>query len=456
MAFNSFLYAFFLLSTLVLYRRINSPAIILISSSIIFYIFAGFVDTALIIFVIISNWLIIQTIPAPRVRVYASVILNIGVLFFVKYKALFLNFDNTAGSYVDITLPLGISFYCFQCLAYQIDTYKDKTLQTNSFVEFSIFISFFPQLVAGPIVRAKQLLPEIKKICAGNKKRIRLYSYGLFLCTLGLVKKIYFADSLSPIVDDSFFQLPADSFTAWKGAFLFGFQIYFDFSGYSDIALGSAYFFGIHLPVNFKTPYLSSSPQEFWQRWHITLSTWIRDYLYIPLGGGRKGMIQAFFTLIVVMSLAGLWHGANFTFIVWGLLWGIYIFVSRIIRYINFNIPFIIKWAVNITIIMTLWVFFRSPNIEYALNYLSIMYDLNNLSISQISLLLTPGHLLTITGVSLLFFIHWAEMFITNRNNLQLLKKINGPYLIGLLSGISFFLLILPNESANPFIYFRF
>jgi len=312
MYFNTLEYYGFFLVTWLLARHAPKPALVLLFASVAFYVVAGWFDTALIAGLIGVNWLLIRFVADGRTRVTLAVAVNIGVLVAVKYRV-FLAGDPGADqmTYIAAVLPLGVSFYTFQLLAYQVDAVRDPALRERGVGPFALFVIFFPQLIAGPIVRAQQLLPQIRRLFAGNRRRLRLYSYGLGLCALGLGKKIILADSLGPIVDDIFVLGPATMAEAWTGAWLFTFQIYFDFSGYSDIAIGCAYLLGIRLPLNFRTPYLSTSPREFWQRWHITLSTWIRDYLYIPLGGGKGSMARQLSILLLVMGAAGLWHGAS-------------------------------------------------------------------------------------------------------------------------------------------------
>jgi alginate O-acetyltransferase complex protein AlgI len=319
MYFNTLEYFGFFLLVWAALRYVPGPATVLFVASIIFYIVAGWFDTTLIALLIVANWLLLSYVSTPKLRIILAVIVNVGVLVAVKYRVL-LGGDpgDDPTAFVDMVLPLGISFYTFQLLAYQIDTARDASLRERDPRTFALFIIFFPQLIAGPIVRARQLLPQIRALSSKRSPRLRLYSYGLLLCALGLSKKILFADSLSPIVDDIFYLGPTSTGEAWTGAWLFTFQIYFDFSGYSDIAIGSAYLLGIRLPRNFQTPYLSTTPREFWRRWHITLSTWIRDYLYIPLGGSKGLRTQQYAVLVMVMGIAGLWHGANSTFVIWG------------------------------------------------------------------------------------------------------------------------------------------
>jgi alginate O-acetyltransferase complex protein AlgI len=268
-------------------------------ASIGFYAFAGFSDLILIASSIFANWIIVILFRRGVLRIVVAVVFNIGLLAFFKYRwFLFGNEINQSITFISDILPLGISFYCFQILSYHVDCVRRTAPEADSARIFALFVSFFPQLIAGPIVRPNQLIPALGRIFSGHLPRLWMPTFGLSLCLVGLVKKIVFADSLAPLVDEIFFEQPANVAEAWLGAWLFTFQIYFDFSGYSDIALGSAYLLGIRLPVNFRTPYVSLSPREFWQRWHITLSNWIRDYVYLPLGGNGGGAFRQAIVLV--------------------------------------------------------------------------------------------------------------------------------------------------------------
>jgi D-alanyl-lipoteichoic acid acyltransferase DltB (MBOAT superfamily) len=246
---------------------------------------------------------------------------------------------------------------------------------------------------------------------------------------------------------------PADIFSAWVGAILFSFQIYFDFSGYSDIALGSAYLLGFRLPLNFRQPYLSLNPQDFWVRWHITLSTWIRDYLYIPLGGSRKGgNTRQLLILMVTMMLAGLWHGANWTFIFWGALWGLYIALWRWFGPIKHMLGKL-TWLPHIIIVVVLWVVFRSDSITSASEFLKGMIGMHYGAYSFSTN--TRDSVLIVIGLMSLFGLHCLEGKFSGSRWIMRFRKFNKPLIYGLAVGLIFWLILLP-KSGNPFIYFRF
>jgi alginate O-acetyltransferase complex protein AlgI len=452
MPFNSLAYVLLLTVSGAWMAFLPWPALALIVASLVFYAVAGLFDTAVFLGAVTLNWLIQARLSANRWRIAAAVILNIGLIGYFKYRNLLLGDAGQSGSYIDTALPLGISFYSLQALAYHVDVVRKISGPARSFREFFLFKAFFPQLIAGPIVRAPQVLPQIQRLFDGRPRRHRLLAFGFGLIVLGLAKKVLLADSLAPTVDEIFTARPETAYRAWLGAVLFTFQIYFDFSGYSDIAIGSAYLLGIRLPWNFRTPYMSTSPRAFWQRWHISLSTWIRDYLYIPLGGGRGNPLRAAAVLIGTMALAGLWHGANYTFIVWGAGWGLYILVVRALPPVN--VPAQLTWLVHMLVVILLWVIFRSPNLGYALGYLETMFSFRGglpAAVDDAAPVVQVA-----AGVAALFALHWAEWRLQHRGVLFALRRIDGPLLRGLFAGLAVLLVLLPTYNVNPFIYFRF
>jgi D-alanyl-lipoteichoic acid acyltransferase DltB (MBOAT superfamily) len=431
----------------------------LLFASVVSYAFAGPIDTALFGLVILVNWrlgLIMR--PAARGPLIAAVVFNIGVLAAFKYRNLLLGLDAESQSFVaGVAIPLGISFYTFQSIAYLADIYRGQVIPERSLVRFALFKSFFPQLIAGPIVRAHILLPQVERLFAGTLRPSRLVGFGLLLCLVGIVKKVMGADSLAPIVDDIFARGPAGAFTAWLGIWLFAFQIYFDFSGYSDMAVGMARMLGVKLPVNFRTPYLAASPRAFWQRWHITLSTWIRDYLYQPLGGSRcGGPLRQTLVLVAVMGLAGFWHGANWTFLVWGLLWGGAIALWRVTGPVWQRLPAAAGWLATLLVVLLLWVPFRAPSIGAAGDYLATMLGWS--AAGPVSYLAADdmGTALIVLGAAALLALHRAEQHAAGPRLLRLLRRWDGPFLRGVTIALIGWLLILPKTNPNPFIYFRF
>jgi D-alanyl-lipoteichoic acid acyltransferase DltB (MBOAT superfamily) len=459
MAFNSLAYALLLTFSVAWVARGPSPAVMLIVASLVFYAAAGTFDMGVFLAAVTLNWLIQLAVPADRRRIIAAVAVNIGLIGWFKYRNLLLGQTGLAGSYVDTTLPLGISFYSFQALAYHIDVVRGRSGQARSFPEFFLFKALFPQLVAGPIVRPKQTLPQVQRLFDGKQRRLRLLGFGLGLIVMGLTKKVVLADSLAPMVDDIFSAPPDSSYYAWLGAVLFAFQIYFDFSGYSDIAIGSAYLLGIRLPRNFATPFLASSIAELWQRWHITLTRFLRDYVFVPLTDMRLAprryrMSQHFSAIVLTMTLCGLWHGAGLNFVLWGALQGVAMVVAGLwSRHIR-PLPALAGWAVTFMFFVTTLVFFRSPSLSYAFDYLTTMASFCGG---------VPGGVddaapvwEVAVGLAGLFALQGVEAYLQRPAFLYVLRRWDGPLLRGLLTGLSLLIVLLPSNNANPFIYFRF
>jgi len=313
-------------------------------------------------------------------------LINLGMLGFFKYYNFFVDsFASLSASFglqpslktLHIILPIGISFYTFQSLSYSIDIYRGKIKPTNSFISFMTFVSFFPQLVAGPIERASDLLPQFLK--ARTFKSAHLVS-GFRFILYGLFKKMVIADRLAYFVDHIYGSPEKfDGTVLLAATLMFGFQIYCDFSGYSDIAIGSARLLGFDLTQNFKTPYLSGSFRDFWRRWHISLSTWFRDYVYIPLGGNRVSQSRWTINILLTFTLSGLWHGASLTFVIWGFLHGFLLVTEHFLsKFISMTKK--LSWIGYVTtfaIVNLIWVFFRADSLEQSMYIFSSFRNLN-------------------------------------------------------------------------------
>ncbi|MFC1602614.1 MBOAT family O-acyltransferase [Pseudomonadota bacterium] len=460
MSFDSPLFLLFFLSVFGLLRCLPKfGGIILLLASVAFYSVAGLLDMGLVITVVALNYLLSFLVVRDRCWLWVVMLVNLSILIFFKYRHFLIpelaaevsNFYQG-----EILIPLGISFYIFQAIAYQVDVAAGRTAHIRSFWHFALFILLFAQVIAGPILRANALEPQVARAFAGRLRGGRRYwSLGLGLCLLGLIKKAGLADSLAPYVDAVFSLGPADSFTAWIGAVLFGFQIYFDFSGYSDIAVGAGYLLGFRLPLNFRQPYLARDPREFWQRWHITLSTWIRDYLYIPLGGGRAGGFwQQSLVVLLTMGLAGLWHGANWTFIFWGLFWGLYLMVWRLLG-ARLRLPGGFIWILHLIIVTVLWVFFRANNLEQSFDFIGVMFGATGMGNYTVASDFMEKMLIA-AGVVLLMCSHWMEAWVMEFRRVVGWRRLDGPVVWGLLVGLILWLVMIPKIQTNPFIYFRF
>jgi len=347
MLFNSIDFLIFMISVfvlMILFRNKRIQFLILIVASYIFYYFSSGLLFVLLFLSSILDFYIGRKIfesknkKSKRFFLIISIIGNLGILGFFKYANFSIQIANhlrdlfgfSALPMLNIILPVGISFFTFQTMSYTIDIYRGKLQPTPSFLKFMLFVSFFPQLVAGPIVRASEFFPQL------NKKRVFIIpanvKLGLTYISWGIVKKVIFADSLNPFVSNIFSNpLGLNSITIIFGTIAFGIQIYCDFSGYTDIAIGVARLLNFTFPKNFDKPYFAHNPSNFWERWHISLSSWLKDYLYISLGGNIKGKIRTLVNLMITMILGGLWHGASWNFVVWGIYQGLLLVGYKII-----------------------------------------------------------------------------------------------------------------------------
>ena len=319
MIFSSIQFLIFLSFFVISIKYLKYQQKIIILFSLFFYSYWNPIFLFLILYLSSITYLCYK----KNVSSWLSIVFIFLPLAYFKYSEFFFNtlgYDQLISISYKSELPLAISFITFTAVAFVIDTKKKKFIEKVSFLSFLEFIVYFPQLIAGPILRAKELIPILKKKILFSRDNVK---FGVILFTIGFIKKVYLSDSIGVIIDPIFLnpsQIPPEDLI--KGFLLFPLQIYFDFSGYVDMALGISSIFSIELPVNFNKPYLTKSITEFWRCWHITLSNWFKDYLYIPLGGSRSGKTLLFFNLVLTMSVAGLWHGANFNFILWGFLNG--------------------------------------------------------------------------------------------------------------------------------------
>ncbi len=313
---------------------------------------------------------------------------NIGLLFWFKYfnftSANIISlinkiFDKAYENPFSIALPIGISFFTFQSISYVVDVYRGIAPVQKSFSKLALYISFFPQLIAGPIVRYTEVMEEMDH----RQENINDFYHGLCRFIVGLSKKVLIADVLYPSVN-KIFALPVQELTvalSWSGACLFMLEIYFDFSGYSDMAIGMARMFGFHFHENFNMPYISQNITEFWRRWHISLSSFFRDYVYIPLGGNRKGVSKTYANLAIVFLLCGFWHGASWTFLLWGAYHGCFLIAERMLRYKwHFAMKGMAGNVVTLFIVLFGWVLFQCDTVTSAIHYLKAMFGMNQLA----------------------------------------------------------------------------
>lgn len=416
-----------------------------------------------------------------KILLISSLAVNLGLLGFYKYVDFAILQFNIFGNYFNLTndisflnlvLPIGISFYTFQTISYTVDIYRGQLTPSKSFWEFALFVSFFPQLVAGPILRARQFLPQLReKINTANVGRIRQIvinnsnlKFGITLMALGFFKKMFIADNLAPFVN-TIFQDPIglESFTIIMGTIAFAIQIYCDFSGYTDIAIGAAIILGFKIPINFNKPYFATSPSDFWKRWHISLSSWLRDYLYIPLGGNRNSSSRTYANLIIVMFLGGLWHGASWNFVIWGLLHGIYLAIHRAIlnRFPKLKIhPFFKSTPGKILSILTTqylvllaWIPFRVSDFDAMVYSIQKFVFIDFQTENTLDFLLT-NHKSTIMIMILFVILHFISYkkgnLVESITNVRLLYW--SIFLAIIMLSIFFFYI----GDTNDFIYFQF
>lgn len=318
-----------------------------------------------------------------------GIISNLLLLGYFKYSDFFIdNFNlvfNTDIKLLHLALPLAISFFTFQQIAYLVDSYRGETREYD-FLNYALFVTFFPQLIAGPIVHHKEMMPQFasKWNLTKNYKNIAL---GLFVFSMGLFKKVVIADTFAVHATAGFDVATSLTFLeAWTTSLSYTFQLYFDFSGYTDMAIGAALLFNIRLPINFNSPYRATDIQDFWRRWHITLSRFLRDYVYIPLGGNRKGSFRTYGNLMITFLLGGLWHGAGWTFVFWGFLHGVALVIHRAWCNLGFKMWTWLAWLVTFNFVNIAWVFFRAKDWEDAIKVLRGMFRANEAAFSILTL----------------------------------------------------------------------
>jgi alginate O-acetyltransferase complex protein AlgI len=494
MVFNSYTFIAFFILILILHnlpfpwkvKKIN-----LLLASYIFYAawnppFIILLWISTLIDYIVGLKLYDEQNPAKRKWLLAASLAgNLGMLGFFKYGGFLLeNFVAvTSALGIDfhpaepnIILPVGISFYTFQTLSYTLDMYRKASPPEKSLLDFSLFVTFLPQLVAGPIVRPDELIPQFKAPHVATREQMMK---GLFLLSLGLFMKSVLADTLLASPADTVFgaPMPLAAVDAWLGVLAFSGQIFFDFAGYSTCAIGIGYCFGFTLTQNFRYPYAAIGFSDFWKRWHITLSTWLRDYLYIPLGGNRKGEVRTYINLMVTMLLGGLWHGASWTFVVWGALHGSFLCVEKLIRekfvskrkppeqiveaavvvqasiapslgksnaFNNFLLAMFTFFLVNVT-----WVFFRAEDFPTAWRMLSSMFG----QTTNGAALLPTVDMIKVSVV--VFFMILAHWFMRNTSVMEVAKNLKW-WVVSIVWASMLIALIVSQKSSDSFIYFQF
>ena len=467
MVFSSLIFLFFFLPLLlILYFAVPGKYknAVLIMFSLLFYSYGEPVYVLVMLFSTIVDYTVGRLIARGRSRnkntkiyLLVSVVVNLSLLGIFKYGDFAItNINSLIGGTIPlmgISLPIGISFYTFQTMSYSIDVYRGRVEAQRSFFDLLLYTSLFPQLVAGPIVRYSTIAEQI------NNRTVTLTSFSDGFCKFvcGLSKKILIANSLASVADYVFGQAVTDTAvaTAWLGIVAYTFQIYFDFSGYSDMAIGLGKMFGFDFEINFNYPYISSSISEFWRRWHMSLGSWFRDYLYFPLGGSRVGKARLVFNLFVVWGLTGLWHGASWNFVLWGLLFFVCIAVEKLsgIDTKKYN-P--LGNIITMLIVMLGWVFFRADTITYAWDYIKNLFGQAGTKLYDYDSIYYFWQKIDVYILALICSLPVLPFISKKLKN----KTVVGIYnMVTQIACVLLFVvcvIFLVNDSYNPFIYFRF
>ena len=469
-----FLFLPIVLFLLSLCRKTSYQNTLLFFSSLLFYAWGGVSYTLILLTSIVVNYLVgnaIQRSTHHRKGWFTlGIILNLSSLVFFKYANFLVdNFNILSGLFgispitlKSVLLPIGISFYTFQAISYLTDVYRGQVQAQTNFIKLGTYIALFPQLIAGPIIRYHDIQSQLNQ---------RSYTWenlyeGIQRFCFGLARKVLIANQLALIADDIFARAPntLTSATTWIGALVYALQIYYDFAGYSDMAIGLGRMFGFRFPENFNFPYIASSVREFWRRWHITLSAWFKDYLYIPLGGNRKGKFRTYLNLYIVFFLTGLWHGASWTFVIWGLLHGTFMVIERVgfgkLLEKTFK-PLRILYT--LLVVVTAWVFFRADSLDYAVRFIGRMFSFR--FGDGISVFVTfynqPQYLIAVAiallGSTPLFdFLNkkWKTAIQNGNRGLEHTRYVS--VMLGIVAVLFVSCCFLVTGGYNPFIYFRF
>jgi alginate O-acetyltransferase complex protein AlgI len=398
----------------------------------------------------------------PEIVLGLGICINLLLLVYYKYFNFIIHNIQSIGFFPSIDnesiiLPLGISFYTFHSISYLMDLYRKEAEVQRNFLDLGLYIAFFPQLIAGPIIRYH----DIDKQLTSREVKLENFTQGIIRFIQGLAKKVLIANSMALIADNTF-NLPANdlpAWVAWGGILCYSLQIYFDFSGYSDMAIGLAKMFGFNFLENFNYPYISKSIQEFWRRWHISLSSWFRDYVYIPLGGSKKGNFITYRNLLIVFFITGLWHGASWSFIIWGLYHGFFIVIERLgfAKFLE-KIPSPLRLFYTLFVVVIGWVFFRSENLSYSVMYLKTMFGFNDGN-NYYSTIYYNNYFIFVFILAIILSAPITTYISGIKNKLTTTLNTN----IYTVARHTFYLLILvlcfmelAQNSYNPFIYFRF
>ena len=399
-----------------------------------------------------------------------GIVANVSLLGYFKYADFFIeNFNLVTNSNIELLhllLPLAISFFTFQQIAYLVDSYKAETKEYD-FLNYALFVTFFPQLIAGPIVHHKEMMPQFANV-KNKVKNYRNIALGLFIFSIGLFKKVVIADTFAVWATAGFDTATTlNFFEAWATSLSYTFQLYFDFSGYTDMAIGIALLFNIKLPINFNSPYKALNIQDFWRRWHITLSRFLRDYVYIPLGGNKKGSFRTYNNLMATFIIGGFWHGAGWTFIFWGFLHGLALSIHRIWQNLGFKMWTWLAWLITFNFVNIAWVFFRAKEWDDAIKVLTGMIAIDNIVLHEklegkLSFLnqygIEFGNMFGVQGTS--FVAIWLILFlfvvVVFKNTMQLSTKFKENSFYAFLIALLFTIALFDMNKISEFLYFNF
>lgn len=473
MLFSSLIFLFIFLPLLIAVYYITPRKFrnyILLLFSLVFYAWGGVSYVLILIGSIVVNFLFVKQLEQNTINkkkwLVVGLTFNILVIVFFKYLDFLMGNVNTIGTLLfqdytnfalrEIVLPLGISFFTFQQMSLLWDVYRDENLEKATLSNVALYISLFPQLIAGPIVRYNDIVDQFKT----RVESVVLFRSGIQRFLMGLFKKIVIANSCGEIAD-SIMLNPVDSINtpiAWLGIIAYTFQIYFDFSGYSDMAIGLGRIFGFKIFENFNFPYISQSIQEFWRRWHISLSTWFKDYVYVPLGGNRDGQYKTYFNLSVVFLLTGIWHGATWSFVLWGLFHGLFLIIEKLgFNKILKKLPGILRWAYTITIVMIGWVFFKIDEVPDAIAYVGKLFGAGESNDYHVLSYLNNESVIILIIAALFSSTVFKKMkLVLDKFNISKTIVFNVIADLVLLLTFIYSTMYINSGSYNPFIYFRF
>jgi alginate O-acetyltransferase complex protein AlgI len=487
MLFNSHEFIFvFLPITFFIYFYLNHKRLtraskgFLVCSSLFFYSWWNVAYLPIILASMVFNYIIGKSLNkacknkskefSKKTILTFGIIFNLSLLGYFKYTDFLIeNFNlafNSNAELLQLALPLAISFFTFQQIAYLVDSYRQETKEYE-FLNYALFVTFFPQLIAGPIVHHKEMMPQFAK--TSNKvKNYRNIAIGIFIFSIGLFKKVVIADTFAVWATNGFnVAITLNLLEAWATSLSYTFQLYFDFSGYTDMAIGLALLFNIRLPANFNSPYKATNIQDFWKRWHITLSRFLRDYVYIPLGGNRKGEFRTYNNLMATFIIGGLWHGAGWTFVFWGFLHGIAIMVHRFWSKLGFKLWTWLAWLITFNFVNIAWVFFRAKGWDDAVKILSGMIGLGGIKIhtvlqSKLSFLenygieFGPYGAIKLRALEILWFVFGFILILLFKNSTEQANRFKTNLWYLFINSIVLFTLLSLLGSVSEFLYFNF